>query len=191
MPAPEDSTSVPLVDQVRLAARNRPFLVLLAANFLQLVGSAAAYATIVFFVVYRLEEDFTFTSRMTLLMALAVIITPVFWTLAAKRFGKKPTFMFSIVMFIAAYLSFLLLEPGDHTATYVLSAAMGTFNCGFSLIAFSMLLDTIAHDRKLTGLNREGVYSGVWSAMDKTAFAFGALLAGLERDDSRPDSPSF
>ena len=50
---------------------------------------------------------------------------------------------------------------------------------GFSLIAFSMLLDTIDHDRRISGLNREGVYSGIWSAMDKTAFAFGALMAGI------------
>lgn len=46
-------------------------------------------------------------------------------------------------------------------------------------MAFSMLLDTIAYDRKISRMNREGVFSGIWSAMDKTAFAFGALLAGL------------
>ncbi|MCB2106562.1 MAG: MFS transporter, partial [Rhodobacteraceae bacterium] len=171
--------AVPLGDQLRLAARNKPFLVLLAGNFLNLVGSAAAYATLVLFVVYRLEKDFVFTSRIALMTAISVIVTPPLWTMLAKRIGKKATFMCSIVMFIATYLSYLLLGPDDEIATYALSLMMGTFNCGFSLIAFSMLLDTIDFDRRISGLNREGVYSGVWSAMDKTAFAFGALLAGL------------
>lgn len=171
--------AVPLAEQFRLAARNKPFLLLVAGNFLQLVGSACGYATIVLYTVYHLEKEYTFVSRLTLIMAITVIVTPPLWTIAARRFGKKPIFMVSIVLFSLSYVSFLLTSPDDNALVYFLSATVGTFNCGFSLIAFSMLLDAIAYDTKVSGLNREGVFSGVWSAMDKTAFACGALLAGI------------
>jgi GPH family glycoside/pentoside/hexuronide:cation symporter len=164
--AEHEQPMVPLGAQFRLALKNRPFLLLVAGNFMQLVGSAAAYATIVLFTVYHLGKDYTFVSRMTLIMAIMVIVTPVFWTMAARRFGKRPTFMFSIVMFIGTYLAFLTTAPGGDGYVYFLCMMLGVFNCGFSLIAFSMLLDTIAYDTKLSGLNREGVYSGIWSAMD-------------------------
>lgn len=177
--AETEQPQTPLIEQFRLALKNRPFLLLVAGNFLQLVGSAAAYATIVLFAVYYLGKDFAFVSRMTLIMAITVIVTPVFWTMAAKRFGKKPTFMTSIVIFVGSYLSFLAATPDGELYVYFSCLMVGVFNCGFSLIAFSMLLDTIAHDSKVTGLNREGMFSGLWSAMDKTAFAFGALLAGI------------
>jgi GPH family glycoside/pentoside/hexuronide:cation symporter len=42
-----------------------------------------------------------------------------------------------------------------------------------------MLTDTIEYQRRTTGIAREGVFSGVWSAAEKLAFAMGPLIAGL------------
>jgi Na+/melibiose symporter-like transporter len=42
-----------------------------------------------------------------------------------------------------------------------------------------MLPDTIHADQARSGLRREGAFSGVWTANEKTAMALGALLAGL------------
>ena len=170
---------VPLYDQVRLAARNRPFLMLVASNFAQLVGSAGAYATIAMYMVYHLKMNFAFISSFLLLMSSMVIITPALWTILSRRIGKRAVFVIAIIGFIGSFGSFGLIGPDNTGWIYAFSVALGSFNCGFSLMAFSMLLDTIAYDKKISGLNREGVYAGLWSAMDKTAFAFGALLAGL------------
>ncbi|MDX2141764.1 MAG: MFS transporter [Rhodospirillaceae bacterium] len=169
---------VPLAQQVRLAAKNRPFLILVAANFAQLVGSAGGYATTAMFMIYRLKMDFAFISTFLLLMSCMVVITPVAWTMLSRRIGKRAVFIISIVCFILTFSAFGVATPDDTVLIYAIAVGLGSFNCGFSLMAFSMLLDTIAYDRKLSGLNREGVYAGLWSAMDKTAFAFGALLAG-------------
>jgi Na+/melibiose symporter-like transporter len=43
----------------------------------------------------------------------------------------------------------------------------------------SMLADAIVADAAATGVNREGLYSGIWLASEKVAFALGALLVGL------------
>jgi len=171
---------VPLQQQVQLALQNKPFLILLASNFAQLVGGASAYATIAMYMGYHLKiNDMVFLSQILLVVSVMVVITPALWTMLSQRIGKKPVFIISIVGFILAYALFGLVNEGEMVLIYLFAVAMGSFNCGFSLMAFSMLLDTIAYDRKISGLNREGVYAGLWSAMDKTAFAFGALLAGL------------
>lgn len=170
---------VPLREQVQLALQNKPFLILVGANFSQLVGSAGGYATIAMFMIYHLKMDFNSISQFLLVLSGMVVITPPLWTMLSKRIGKKAVFLIAIVCFIFTFGSFALIKPDNTVAIYLVAAGLGTFNCGFSLMAFSMLLDTIAYDRKMSGLNREGVFAGLWSAMDKVAFACGALIAGL------------
>jgi GPH family glycoside/pentoside/hexuronide:cation symporter len=171
---------VPLKQQVVLAAKNKPFLILMAANFAQLVGGASAYATIVMYMGHHLKiNDMATLSQVLLVVSLMVVVTPPLWTMLSKRIGKRPVFIISIIGFILSYAAFPLVTEGEIWKVYFFAVCMGGFNCGFSLMAFSMLFDTIAYDRKVSGLNREGVYAGLWSAMDKTAFAFGALVAGM------------
>ena len=42
-----------------------------------------------------------------------------------------------------------------------------------------MLADAIVADGAATGVNREGLYSGIWLASEKVGFALGALIVGL------------
>jgi Na+/melibiose symporter-like transporter len=42
-----------------------------------------------------------------------------------------------------------------------------------------MMADEIVADGAATGVNREGLYSGIWLAGEKVAFALGALIVGL------------
>ena len=45
-----------------------------------------------------------------------------------------------------------------------------------------MLPDTIEVDAANSGLRREGIFTGVWTAQEKTGMAVGALLAGTILD---------
>jgi GPH family glycoside/pentoside/hexuronide:cation symporter len=173
------STPVPIREQVRLALGNKPFIVLMAANFAQLVGGAGAYATIAMFFVYVLKKDIAFLSAFLVVLSLTVVITPPLWTRLSRQIGKLPVFALAIVLFIGTCASFAVASPDETWGLYLRSFCMAAGNCGFSLMAFSMLLDCIAYDRRFSGLNREGVFSGLWSAMDKVAFACGALIAGV------------
>jgi GPH family glycoside/pentoside/hexuronide:cation symporter len=47
-----------------------------------------------------------------------------------------------------------------------------------------MLPDVIANDRATTGLRREGVFTGLWMAVDKGALALGALATSVVLDAS-------
>jgi GPH family glycoside/pentoside/hexuronide:cation symporter len=47
------------------------------------------------------------------------------------------------------------------------------------MITLAMLSNTMAADAAETGLDRDGIYSGVWLAAEKLAFAMGALIVGV------------
>jgi GPH family glycoside/pentoside/hexuronide:cation symporter len=170
--------AVPIREQVRLAARNKPFLILVGANFVQLTGSGAGYGATAMYFIYYMNKSIDFLSTFLLIMSITAVIVPPLWTRISRRIGKRAVFFISCIGFALTYISFYFAQ-GESDATIMARAIpVAVFNGGFSLMAFSMMLDCIAHDRAISGLNREGVYSGLWSAMDKVAFAVGALLAG-------------
>jgi GPH family glycoside/pentoside/hexuronide:cation symporter len=47
------------------------------------------------------------------------------------------------------------------------------------MVTLAMLSDVLAADRLRTGIDRDGIYIGVWSAMEKFGFAMGALVVGV------------
>jgi GPH family glycoside/pentoside/hexuronide:cation symporter len=50
---------------------------------------------------------------------------------------------------------------------------------GFLMVTLGMLSQVLAADTAATGEDREGVYSGIWLAAEKLAFAGGALIVGV------------
>jgi GPH family glycoside/pentoside/hexuronide:cation symporter len=59
------------------------------------------------------------------------------------------------------------------------AALMGAFSCGVLICSQSMIVDTIDYDRRLSGINREGVFSSVFSFIEKSTHAAGPLLVGI------------
>jgi Na+/melibiose symporter-like transporter len=49
----------------------------------------------------------------------------------------------------------------------------------FQLFPFSMLPDTVEYDQMQSGLRREGVFSGMWSAGQKIAYSVGPPIVGF------------
>jgi glycoside/pentoside/hexuronide:cation symporter, GPH family len=49
----------------------------------------------------------------------------------------------------------------------------------FQLFPFSMLPDTVEYDEMQSGLRREGVFSGMWSAGQKIAYSVGPPIVGF------------
>jgi hypothetical protein len=65
----------------------------------------------------------------------------------------------------------------------------------FQLFPFSMLPDTVEYDQMQSGLRREGVFSGLWSAGQKIGYSVGPpivgyalALSGFVREGVQPES---
>ncbi|NJK32061.1 MAG: MFS transporter [Deltaproteobacteria bacterium] len=160
----------------------RPFVVLTSGYFLQLIGVGAVLATVPYFARYTLAGDEgTETIMFVCLVGPALVTMPV-WVIVAGKLGKLRAYVLSLLLFGVFGASLGLATPSNLALVYAQIAVMGIGWAGTQLFPFSMLPDLIAADRAATGLQREGVFTGLWMAVDKGALAVGALLAGLILD---------
>ena len=59
---------------------------------------------------------------------------------------------------------------------YALAAVTGIGYAGAQLFPLAMLPDTAAHDARVTGENRVGVFTGVWTAVETLGLAIGPAV---------------
>jgi GPH family glycoside/pentoside/hexuronide:cation symporter len=172
----------PVRQQLRIAFRNRPFVVLVCSMLIQLLGVATILAAVPFYADYILEgSGFTVTIMFVCLMLPAVIAMPG-WLWVSKRIGKTRSFMVSVAVFGVCTPLLLVGGPDTRPIVYAIVVVMGLAYGGTQLFPFSMLPDTIELDASRSGMRREGVFTGVLTASEKVGMAAGALVAGSVLD---------
>ncbi|HKZ74862.1 MAG TPA: MFS transporter, partial [Steroidobacteraceae bacterium] len=166
--------SVPFLEQVRLGLQNGPFAALLAVKFTQLFGLFTNTATALFvikFVIGR-QDPGTWLLYFGLASMVAQIATIPAWLRIAARIEKQKTYLLATAIFVLMSLSWLLANPAEPLWFFLLRAVVkGSATAGLLLMGQSMLPDTIEYDQRRTGLRREGVYSGLYSFVEKVAAA--------------------
>ncbi|NVB38715.1 MFS transporter [Pseudenhygromyxa sp. WMMC2535] len=172
----------PLLEQIRGALAVRPFRVLLGGYAMQLVGVGVVLACVPYFARYTLGgDDDTLTFMFVTLVGPAVLVMPV-WVRVSRAIGKRRALLASTTLFACGAACLWFARPEGLAVVYACVALMGIGWAGTQLFPFSMLPDTIAADRQQSGQRREGVFTGLWMAVDKGGLAVGALLAGLVLD---------
>lgn len=177
-----DKQSVSFLEQLRLGLQNKPFAALLGTKFTQLFGLFTSTAMSIFVVKYVLgkENPGEWMILFTAVSFVAQTISIPAWTWMTKRYEKRATYMIATMVFSIASLSWLVASP-DETVTFFCARALikGFAAGGLLLMGQSMLPDTIEYDFRKTGLRREGVFSGLYSIVEKVASSFAPTLLGL------------
>lgn len=159
---------------------NRPFMLLLAAKALQLVGLAAIQASVLFFLKQVLGVQEGMIGTFVVVTTLAMLLSMPLWVWAGKRWSKRSLFIAGCLAYALVQLSWVLAVPGEAVIPVMLrAAAAGLFTGVILLMGQSILPDAIDHDCKQSGVRREGLYAGAYSFVEKAATALGPLLIGL------------
>lgn len=190
---PGAQTPARIMEQFRPVLANRPFMVLLTATFVQGIGQASGYAVIGFFYLYALGEVDLIPKFIIVMAAGSMASQPIFYFLS-QRFGKERVYVIASILWTLITVTWFYVTPGspvlvelpllgritEQGALVLLRGFLiGITNTGFLLLALSMMTDTIEYQRRRFGSANEGVFSGIWSAAEKLAFALGALIAGF------------
>lgn len=190
---PQAHESMSLWSQAKVAMANRPFRILAIAYVIQNLGSAFGYSVFSLVFIY-IVNDVEILIPFMALSALMIIVAQPPWLAFSRRFGKRATYIASTLGWALTGISWMFVKPDQDVLfttqltgavssqdcwLMVRSAAMGVFNSGFALMGFSMLTDTVEHNRTTTGQGRAGVFSGVFMAIEKLSFALGPALAGV------------
>lgn len=188
-----DSTSGSLRDQVTVVARNKPFLLLLLSSFLSNVGQAASYTAISFVFLFKLRA-IELIPAFILVMACSSLLAKPLWLWLPRKVGKQRCFIWASLAWIIVTLTWLglgafgqarmnipVIGPTliEHLVVLLRAAVIGVTNGGFVLLTLSIMTDAVDSQRRTTGVASEGIFAGVFSALEKFAFAVGPVIAGL------------
>jgi GPH family glycoside/pentoside/hexuronide:cation symporter len=106
-------------------------------------------------------------------------VTMPLWPKIGRLLGKRNAFMLSNGLLAAVYATWLLAKPGDPMSLLVVRGVLSGFlSSGMILMGVSMLTDTMAYDRQVSGLRREGIFSSFYALVEKVGFALGPALIG-------------
>jgi len=171
--------TLPWRGQVGSLLANKPFLLVLGAKVFQLIGIASSQAASFFFVVEVLKVGSAGVALLGLpAVAFSFVVTP-FLERLSRRIGKRGGYFVSAFFTGAAYISWLWAKPGDPSWMLVARGLM--LGVGFSgniMFALSMLADSIEIDFYRTGMRREGLYTSLYSFVEKFSGAIGPALVG-------------
>jgi GPH family glycoside/pentoside/hexuronide:cation symporter len=166
--------------QVALLLRNRPFVFLAAAKVFQFFAFASVATNGLLFLLNVVHVGYAGQIQFSLSQNVATFLSLPLWVWLGRRIGKRHCYLLGVALFILGALSWLNAAEGITPLGIWLRGVLGGLGAGAMLLmAISMLADTMAYDRHLTGLHREGLLSGIIAVIEKSASALGAALVGV------------
>jgi glycoside/pentoside/hexuronide:cation symporter, GPH family len=177
---PRVITKMPLKEQFGSFFRNRAFITIMGVKCLQLIAVYASQAGLFFMVVEVLKLPSGAMALIGLpMVATSMVATPLLLKVA-RKLGKRAGYIISASFTAASYLSWIAAQPGEPEWLLVIRGVL--VGIGFSgnvLFAMSMITDAIEWDNHQTGLRREGMYTAVFSFVEKIAGAVGPAVVGF------------
>jgi GPH family glycoside/pentoside/hexuronide:cation symporter len=181
---------------------NRPFVLYLGIKLAGLFSLAAIISTQFFFVVYVLERSVATVALFGTMQLVGKLLSIPIWLRFARRRGKAWILAASTLLFIPLAGSWLLAMGSEPLWVYAgRGLLLGVASAGTLLGVQAMLPDIMEYDYLRSGMRREGIYAGVASFIEKSAFALagiviGGFLSAMQFDKSlppgsQPDSALF
>jgi GPH family glycoside/pentoside/hexuronide:cation symporter len=174
-----DQGRLSLVDQFRLVAGNRRYLRLLVVCFAQKLGEGIGYGSFAYFCIYVVHQPLSSIGIVVLASTAGQVLAQPLWLRASRRWSPQTLYTAGVLGWCVNLLLWLLMKDRSPLWLIPLGLQGGAAAGGFLMVTLGMLSNTMAADAAQSGVNREGVYSGVWLATEKLAFAMGALVVGV------------
>jgi GPH family glycoside/pentoside/hexuronide:cation symporter len=176
--APGGLERISLFDQFRIVAGNRRYLSLVLVSFAQKLGEGIGYTSFAYFVTYVVHQPLSAMGLVVLASMAGQVIAQPFWLKASRRWSGATLYTVGALGWCLNLLLWLAMKDQSPLWLIPLGLQAGAAAGGFLMVTLGMLSNTMAADSAKSGLNREGIYSGFWLAIEKLAFAAGVLVVG-------------
>jgi glycoside/pentoside/hexuronide:cation symporter, GPH family len=165
---------------LKVAFRNKPFVIYIAVKFFQLFAAASTTTALLYLARYILNQDESFLIRFGILQVAGTLLSIPVWTYLARRYGKRNAYMGAGFLYALVALSWLAAALGEASwITDVRILAIGFGSAGLMVVGFSILPDTMEHNTKISGVAQEGTLAALYSMVEKGTAALGPLIAGF------------
>jgi GPH family glycoside/pentoside/hexuronide:cation symporter len=167
------------VAQLKSVWANRHFVLLMGAKIFQFLAFACSSGTVVLFMLNVLKLDYSGPRDFSIASNVTVALAMPLWVRIARKLGKKQTYLLGVGIYLTVMLSWLMADSSITEAGLLIRGVFsGLGSASLILLSMSMLSDTMAYDRAMTGLHREGIYSSIVAILEKTGSAIGVVLIG-------------
>ncbi len=177
--APGASERLPLLDQFRMVAANARYLRLLLVCFAQKLAEGIGYGSFAYFCIYVVHQPLSAFGLVVLASTAGQVLAQPFWLKASRRWSPPTLYTIGVLGWCVNLILWLAMKDQSPLWLIPLGLQAGASAGGFLMVTLGMLSNAMAADAAETGVNREGVYSGFWLAIEKFAFAMGALVVGV------------
>ncbi len=173
-------TSVPLKESLKLTFSNRQFVIFTVSDLIYWVFMTLLQTGLIFYVTVLLRQPEDFYSFLFILLMGGSFICYPLVNLVAKRVGKKPVLIFSLVLFAMSLLltsqSGLDWIPLALPVQGYLLVALAFFPlAAYGILPNAIVADIAENDSLRTGSHREAIFFGARNFMMK----LGQMIAML------------
>jgi Na+/melibiose symporter-like transporter len=163
--------------QLRVAAGNKPFRVLVTCFVAQAAGVAAMLAGVQYFADQILHDSNAVSLLFAGVVGPAILVMPI-WNRIGDRIGKLRGYVFASLLITVSTLALVSAPLLPTWAVYLVVGVLGCGYAGQQVFGLAMLPDTIAYDTIRTGKRQAGVLTGLWTAGETLGLALGPYLFG-------------
>ena len=186
----EDQEKVDLFKAIKIAMRNRPFI-LLILSYVILVTALFSTGTFGLYVniFYIFDGDKDSAATVIAIVGTILIASAFVGMLLVKKLSEQTSKKTAMIVSMSAalfavLLSWFTLTPEMPYLQIVHTVIMGMGVQGSWLLFSSLLGDVCDDDERDTGLRQEGIYSAVMGSCNKCAIAFVGVVAAYMLDFS-------
>jgi Na+/melibiose symporter-like transporter len=163
--------------QLKVAANNKPFRVLVACFVVQAAGVAAMLAGVQYFADQVLHNSSAVSSLFATVVLPAILVMPL-WNRIGDRIGKLRGYVGASLLITVSTLALVTAPLLPVWAIYAVVGVIGVGYSGQQVFGLAMLPDCIAYDTIRTGKRQAGVFTGLWTAGETLGRALGPYLFG-------------
>lgn len=142
------------------------------------VGFALAGVTGPYFMIYILERP-DLIGFVPLAFFLPANLTMPLWVRAARRFGKKDTWLVAMFLSALGFGAVAFVGPNDVAFDMAMLVIAGLGSGSSTVLGPSILADVTDVDELATGERKEGAYAAAWMFVIKVANALVAFVVGV------------
>jgi GPH family glycoside/pentoside/hexuronide:cation symporter len=169
-----------LLSQLKTAFQNKHFSILMGIKMTSLLYVAVSTVITPFLFTQILKQSYAVLGYFFLAKSLAMLVAQPLWVKITVRFDRTTTYYAACTALAVTTLPWLICGPQTPLSTIILIGVVnGLASGGVLLIGQALLPDAIEQDYRRTGLRREGVFSGVYTVVERASFALAASMTGL------------
>lgn len=174
-------SGMPPIKSVLQTFKNKPFMQLMAAQFLSSFSFTLLTTLLPYYMIYQLNM----AAQMPIVMLLMLVFIGAFlfpWKAVSDRINKGPAYALGLFIASLAVIATFFYPHAPTPLIYITAIVVGIGFSGQWVFPWSMIPDVVEFDQAQTGDRREGIYYGMWAFLGKFTGALGIAVCGWALD---------